>query len=185
MTCRAAFYDEVIRAVSKIESFDDFSRTNIASREYPIHDRFDRVAEYAKKKSADDLYRLITGLIYFTRIFPSSGGGSVSPISTLLNIFASKDPKREPELTAWIVDNRTNRYDPWGTSRDSAARSLAERAAELSDLAHARNVNLAKEAARRGYDALRRPNAHPSELHSSGSDDAIEDYIRNQIFRDL
>lgn len=185
MTDRAEFYDAMIQEMFDVHSADDFARTQIAQKEYPIHDRFERVAKYAEKRSADELYRLIKGLIYFTRVFPSSGGGSVSPISTLLEIFARKDPAREPELTAWIIDNRTNRYDPWGTSRDSGARSLAERAAELRDQAHARNVNLAKDSARRGYDALRRNNPHQSGLHSPGSDEAIEAYIRDQIFRDL
>jgi len=185
MTDRAEFYDAMIQEMSDVHSADDFARTQIAQKEYPIHDRFERVAKYAQKRSADELYQLIKGLIYFTRIFPSSGGGSVSPISTLLDIFAEKDPEREPELTAWIIDNRTNRYDPWGTSRYSYARSLGERAAELRDQAHARDVNLANESARQGYAALRKANNPGSGQHSPGSDEAIEAYIRDQIFRDL
>jgi len=185
MTDRAAFYDAMIRAMSEVSSFEAFSRAHIATKEYPIHDRFEEVTEYAKKKTADELYRLIKGLIYFTRVFPRSGGGSVSPISTLLEIFATKDPAREPELTAWIIDNRTNRYDPWGTSRQSYARSLGERAAELRDQAHARDVNLANESARQGYAALRKSNKSGSSAHSPSSDEAIEAYIRDQIFRDL
>jgi hypothetical protein len=72
-----------------------------------------------------DLYYLIRGLVLFSQ-YSGWSGGSVSPVVNLYLEYQRRFPESEPDLAAWIVDNRRNSYEPFGCSMHSKARSYAE-----------------------------------------------------------
>ena len=155
----------------------------VSTRPVDIHDRFDRVYQYAKSKTAEELYLLIKGLILYTQSYQKCSGGSVSPIRVLLEEFQSKDPEREPELTSWIIDNRVNVYDPWGGKKFSEARSFKEYYDRLRVDNFRRESNLRMEQARQEYSSLRKD--HPdfaSQPPNHNSDQAILDMMTADIF---
>lgn len=72
-----------------------------------------------------ELRSLIRGLIRYSReAGPSKSGGSASPVIPIYEVFVEKYPDEEPELTAWIVENRVNEYEPFGTIVHDNARNL-------------------------------------------------------------
>jgi hypothetical protein len=155
----------------------------VSNRPVDIHDGFKRIYQYAKSKTAEELYLLIKGLVLYTQSYQQCSGGSVSPIRVLLEEFQSKDPEREPELTSWIVDNRVNVYDPWGGRKFSEARSFREYYDRLSVDNFRRESNLRMEHARQEYSALRKD--HPdfaSQPPDHNSDQAILDLMTLDIF---
>lgn len=80
-----------------------------------------------------DLANLIRGLVAYGRVTGRSTGGSVSPIIPLYYAFAERFPKDEPDLTRWIVSNRTNEYDPFGST-------ICNRESSLEDYRRARGA---------------------------------------------
>jgi len=76
--------------------------------------------------SEEELSSFIKGLIKYSIITGTSTGGSASPVILLYWRYVNRFPKSEPELTNWIVENRTNEYDPFGTLSHYNARSMAE-----------------------------------------------------------
>jgi len=119
--------------------------------------------------SDDDLRRVIMGLVLYSR---ASGwnGGSRSPVLVLYHEFLRREPQDEPQVTSWIVANRRNGYEPFGTLGHGGARTqseylartqrwVAERAERhASDLARQEEGRAAKLAAatRRLAPAVRR-----------------------------
>lgn len=177
-----ALYESIIyemASVGHVEVIVD----RVVKRPVDIHDGFDRVYQYAKSKTAEELYLLIKGLILYTQSYRGCSGGSVSPIRVLLEEFQSKDPEREPELTSWIIDNRVNVYDPWGGQKFSDARSFKEYYDLLKVDNFRRESNLRMEHARQEYSSLRKD--HPdfaSQPPNHNSDQAILDMMTADIF---
>ncbi len=71
------------------------------------------------------LEALVKGLVYYSQASGFSGG-SVSPVIPLYHAFIDRWPADEPRLTAWVVDNTSNPWEPFGTSVHGKARSQAE-----------------------------------------------------------
>lgn len=75
--------------------------------------------------SEEDLRLLIRGMVLFSRLgHEHSLGGSVSPVIGLFHAYAFRFPEREPELASWVVRNRTNPYEPYGSTHCNEAPSL-------------------------------------------------------------
>jgi hypothetical protein len=81
----------------------------------------EQVGEILSKK---ELVDLIKGLIRFQKI--NGAFGSPTPAAKLFLHFANKYPNEEEDLCKWILDNRVNEYDPFGTFKDFGAKSLKE-----------------------------------------------------------
>lgn len=75
---------------------------------------------------AAELEALIRGLLTYSKVSGRQIGGSCSPVIELYRVFTEVAPECEPELTAWIVANRTDSYEPFGSGNDEQATSLAE-----------------------------------------------------------
>ena len=71
--------------------------------------------EAALKLDTKDLDRLIRGMVLFIRASFPSYYSSVSPVIVLYGCYIKRNPINEPELTRWIVANRVNPYEPFGT----------------------------------------------------------------------
>ena len=69
-----------------------------------------------------DLRHLIMGLVLFSKDSGRSGG-SVSPVINLYYVYHERFPGTEPEIADWIVSNRRNGYEPFGTKMHPHARS--------------------------------------------------------------
>lgn len=80
----------------------------------------------ARELPAPDLEHLIKGIVLYSRASRRSTGGSVSPVKVLYWVLVSRFAEREPALSAWIVDHRTNPYEPFGSMHHREARSLQE-----------------------------------------------------------
>jgi hypothetical protein len=76
--------------------------------------------------SEPNLRNLIRGLVLYSRASKTSLGGSVSPVVSLYAGYIERFSEGEPALTGWVVDNRVNPYEPFGTISHRAARSQAE-----------------------------------------------------------
>lgn len=59
------------------------------------------------------LRRLVRGLVLYGEL--SRDRGSVSPVINLCRAFARRFPQSEPELIEWVVANRVNDYEPFGS----------------------------------------------------------------------
>jgi hypothetical protein len=78
--------------------------------------------------ASDKLKQILRGLIKYSQ-WAGPGyqsGGSASPVIPIYKVFVGRYPYEEPELTSWIVENRVNEYEPFGTTHHEGARSLAE-----------------------------------------------------------
>jgi hypothetical protein len=76
--------------------------------------------------SCEEMQHLIRALvIHSTLVGLSKSGGSASPVAPLCRTFAQLHPQSEPELFAWVVENRINTYEPFGTTTFAGATSLA------------------------------------------------------------
>jgi len=71
------------------------------------------------------LRALIRGLVLFGQASGWSGG-SVSPVLPLYRAYIARFPGEEPAMTGWIVFNRVNDHEPFGTPAHGGARTLAE-----------------------------------------------------------
>jgi hypothetical protein len=71
------------------------------------------------------LQALIRGLVLFSQASGWSGG-SVSPVISLYAVYVERFPLSEPSLTRWVVANRRNDYEPFGTIRHGNAGTLEE-----------------------------------------------------------
>ncbi len=80
---------------------------------------------WARSASDESLRRMMRGLVLYSRA-TDSPAGSASPLIPLYWEFVSRAPRDEPEVTAWIVDNRTNEYEPFGTGKHGGARTLEQ-----------------------------------------------------------
>ena len=79
----------------------------------------------AKSLPESHLFNLIRGFV----LYGQAGGwlgGSGSPVITLYREYIVRFPEKEPALTEWIVDNRTNDYEPFGTVFDEGARTYSD-----------------------------------------------------------
>jgi hypothetical protein len=86
----------------------------------------DALVRMDRELSKDELDGLIRGLVR------CGVGGSVSPAIPLFAFFARAYTHDEPSLTRWIVANRVNPYDPFGTVVCNDASSLEEHLAPSS-----------------------------------------------------
>ncbi len=66
-------------------------------------------------KSSERLSDLIKGMLTFCKENHLHTGGSVSPIRWLYEFYRKNYPDSEPQLCEWIVRNRNNHYEPFGT----------------------------------------------------------------------
>jgi hypothetical protein len=82
--------------------------------------------EAARQVGVSNVPDLIRGLVRYSRISGRGIGGSVSPVVTLYRIVVEQLRIAEPELTRWIVSNRTNPYEPFGTLSHEHATTYAE-----------------------------------------------------------
>lgn len=103
--------------------------------------------ELAPRLNEFELRNLIRGLVLFSRVTGWSGG-SVSPVIVLYRAYIERWPEREPALTGWIVDNRLNDYEPFGTICHGDARSQAELHQFRVCCAKDRAANMARDAER-------------------------------------
>ena len=74
----------------------------------------------------EEIADLIRGLILYCRASGHQIGGSASPVILLYRILVDRAPSWEPKLTKWIVEHRTNPYEPFGTLNDGGATTHAE-----------------------------------------------------------
>ncbi len=81
----------------------------------------------ASKLSRNELEHLIKALVCFSTVVGvACSGGSATPVAPLWNQYAERYPESEPALTRWVVENRVNRYEPFGTVSFADATSLRE-----------------------------------------------------------
>lgn len=78
--------------------------------------------DFAAGLTEPQLRDLIRGLVLHSQAGGFSGG-SVSPVVPLYRVYRERFPMHEPPLTAWIVENRINEYEPFGTVRHNDATS--------------------------------------------------------------
>lgn len=69
----------------------------------------------------DEIRDLIRGLVLYSRAVGHGIGGSVSPVIVLYSELIGRLPDWEPEFTSWVVANRRNRWEPFGTLNDGNA----------------------------------------------------------------
>jgi len=72
-----------------------------------------------------DLLNLIKGIVYCQRCREHTLG-STSPVGRLYDRYLELHPEEDESLTQWIIDNRVNDYDPFGSSVRSTAVSSKE-----------------------------------------------------------
>lgn len=72
-----------------------------------------------------DLEAVIRGLVHYSRTGRPTGG-SVSPVIWLFARYAARFPESEPSLTRWVVANRVNPYEPFGSVIENQATSIGE-----------------------------------------------------------
>lgn len=127
-------YREMITALIKADGVDEAIDLKVIPRK-PRSWRHPMVASVTKKDaeilasalSHLELTKLIRSLVKYTRKYgPSVSGGSASPVVFLYQQFCDLYPEDEPEMTAWIVDNRINNYEPFGTIIHCDSRSMIE-----------------------------------------------------------
>ena len=81
---------------------------------------------WAAAATDEHLRLVIRGLILYYRVDGRPTGGSVSPVIPLYREFIARYPGDDPEFTSWIVRNRRNEYDPFGTTVHGDATTLQE-----------------------------------------------------------
>lgn len=104
----------------------------------------------------DQLRLLIRGLVVFSKLRGRALGGSVSPVIWLFHVYANRFPECEPNLTRWVVANRVNPNEPFGTCADNDASSWADYLARRAARAARRDANMRLEKARQDAAADRR-----------------------------
>lgn len=121
-------------SIETIEKFRRFYRA-IESGEYSERIRIVRDEAIKSRQawrhaceslSEVELVELIKGIILWGRSNRKGNGGSASPVIPLYEIFHRKFPESEPLLGKWIIENRKNPYDPFGTICCSSSSSWAE-----------------------------------------------------------
>jgi len=134
--------------------------------------------DLATRLSRDDLASLIRGLIHYNRASgPAALGGSVSPVIRLYSAHTSRFPEDEPSLTGWIVANRVNPYEPFGTMTCNDAPTFAAHLARRSARRAKSSENELLEAARQREAAGRRRDVASTRLAAAvrrGDRSAVE-----------
>lgn len=134
-------------------------------------------SDLAAQLSGDQLGLLIRGLIHYSRAAgPSALGGSVSPVIRLFSVFAERFPEQEPSLTRWIVENRVNPYEPFGTMKCNDASTLAAHLSQSAARRAGALDNERLESARQREAASRRAEIATSRLAGAvkrGDRDAV------------
>jgi hypothetical protein len=70
----------------------------------------------AQELSEEQLRFLIRGLVHYSRARgPAAIGLSVSPVIRLFQSYSKRFPDDQFRLTRWIVVNRVNPYEPFGS----------------------------------------------------------------------
>lgn len=83
--------------------------------------------ELANTLSEEGLRLVVRGLVCYDRARgPGATGGSVSPVIRLCAVYAQRFPDQEPKLTQWVVANRVNEYEPFGSIICNHASSFSE-----------------------------------------------------------
>ena len=99
----------------------------------------------------EELRELIRGLVLYSRAIGQAIGGSVSPVIVLYRALVERSPAREPELTSWVVANRRNRWEPFGTLNDGSATTyqafVAYRQKQAEEQAERYRVGMLRQAA--------------------------------------
>ncbi len=76
--------------------------------------------------SAERLTFLIKGMLSFYNTNQIHTGGSVSPIRWLYQYVREAYSEHEPKICEWIVKNRNNKYEPFGSIYSNTALSWKE-----------------------------------------------------------
>ena len=89
-------------------------------RAIPLSPR--RHYELAMGLPEGELAALIRGVILVSQALRSTYG-SGSPVIALYKAYRERFPESEPTLTRWIIEYRSNEYEPFGTVVNNSARS--------------------------------------------------------------
>lgn len=115
------------------------------------------IRQYLQALSERELRQVLKGFILFSRQYSPYGlAGSESPFPVFFKVYAKRFPEQEPELCAWVVDNRVNPYEPFGTQAHNHARSLKEHQALVEAAAAKSRQNMDREAERQEIAHARR-----------------------------
>lgn len=107
------------------------------------------IRQHLQALSERELRQVMKGFILFSRQYSPYGlAGSASPFPVFFKVYAKRFPEQEPELCAWVVDNRVNPYEPFGTQAHNHARSLKEHQALVEAAAAKSRQNMEREAER-------------------------------------
>ena len=80
----------------------------------------------ARTRTPEQIRDLIRGLVLYSRASGRNLCGSVSPVSVLYRAMVHTRPKWEPAFTRWIITNRTNQWEPFGTLNTGGATTYQE-----------------------------------------------------------
>lgn len=122
----------VIAGLIKLGSSSRYTNTPVSATENLIkNDEY--WLEVGGRLNQQELDFLIRGLIYTGKLSGQGIGGSVTPVRWLFSLYANKYPKSEGVLCEWIVKNRINPYDPFGTIVFNTSKSLQEHNRRLEE----------------------------------------------------
>lgn len=126
-----------------------------------------RWEEVLSEWSAEEISNLIKGFVYFEKLSPSNGFGSVAPTPQIFSVYSSRVRAIEIDALAdWVLGNTVNEYCPFGT-HNHGAKSLKELALKNYQIMQSKLETQSRETAReceskakRAHDAtLRLPRA--------------------------
>lgn len=103
--------------------------------------------ELGQQLEREHLHKIIRGLVAYSQ---AGGflGGSVSPVIALYHALVRRFPADEPDVTRWVVNNRVNPWEPFGSMVCNSATTQAGRARSIGALASARAKGAAIEEER-------------------------------------
>lgn len=77
-----------------------------------------------EERSSSELRDIVMGLVRLSKTHGSLGG-SVSPVIQIVCALSSRAPEWLPDLIDWVLANRVNCYEPYGTMVSIAVRDRA------------------------------------------------------------
>lgn len=111
----------------------------------------------------ETIRKVIMGLVLYSQASAWSGG-SVSPVIVLYREYLQREPADEPQFTTWIVANRRNDYEPFGTLDHGGARTQSELVAYEQRRSNERAERRAQEAERHTQDLVRQKKGAAAKL---------------------
>jgi hypothetical protein len=107
-----------------------------------------RWREVFADRDAEDIRDALMGVVLVSRSLGRAIGGSVSPVVSMFRLLVERDPPWLNELSAWIVRNGVNEYEPFGSSCSRSFADYEQFKAWEAARALRSERNLAREAAR-------------------------------------